>query len=161
MSFTYRQYSNGRNGILFTRGGRYDETDHITIPEESTYNSHSPVTALSPVIQQLPIWDGEGHHLLPLRHLKPANCIVTWRRNTLRGKHYPPSSTYLSSQMPTMLAWLASLWLIGERESVASLPPTEHAQFCSLGLPDTDDLRSNTFLFCTFPAKNILKYLSI
>lgn len=59
--------------------------------------------------------------LLLLQYQRAQSCSIT-------GKNYPPTFTYMSLQKPTV-----SQMNMGE--STPSLPPGQHGQFCSLGLP--------------------------
>lgn len=70
-----------------------------------------------------PTFTGLPYHMLPARHVTPADCMFSncclcsiWRRcNTLRGKSYQPAPTH-THELTDTHDWLSHLWLTGERQ---------------------------------------------
>lgn len=61
------------------------------------------------------------------------SCYVTRQQNTLGGNRYLPSSAYTSPQMP-LIGWCNCDQTVMNRwESMPSLSPIQHDQFCSFG----------------------------
>lgn len=90
----------------------------------SSWFSHGqflPTRQLFVIAQKLPNGEGEGYHMLRLRHVKPAACIssncctcnIRGRLNTPGRKHDLHTSTYTCSwtchEMP-MIGWCRCNW---------------------------------------------------
>lgn len=89
-------------------------------------------------------WEGGKHYdMLPPKHTTPANCIFKNYCTCNAGdgvKHLEESAicSFLLHKLSDTHDWLVLPWLIWESKYGMPLPPKEHGQFRSLGLPATD-----------------------
>lgn len=107
-------------------------------------------------IDQLPTREGEGYHLLPSRHMKPAACVPPELLLMQRqgGVTHSEASTICPILHAQTLSLLASVAVIDGEESMASFALFGRGWLWHLWdsyLRSMDD-QANTFFFFFFPS---------